>query len=286
MGRQPEFVECIDFQPLIDPVMDMNYTDFNPVRPLNGRGRRSNGQSLVDDMETAPQAKRKTPQDHLIMRQFLEPTTEERTADSEIGSTQMDSLEQLDNTAEQTNSNEILTKNNNTLGTQKQSSISNEVPNPNSPYSSSTSSETESDLFIYIPKFRQKDPKNQLVVRTLNCQFRSQINQLVSEIDTKRQTFCTYCGSQKPTQIVKQCQEARRRLVSYELTTSDEEPNVNTVQKIRKTPGKLIKKRKQAKVRVLVMSCPNLAICMPELTSFVALCCFQKSFERVFSKFS
>jgi PAS domain-containing protein len=56
MGRQPEFIECVDFTPLIDPVSDVNFNDFNPARPLNGRGR---GRAANNDADQAPSAKQK-----------------------------------------------------------------------------------------------------------------------------------------------------------------------------------------------------------------------------------
>jgi hypothetical protein len=55
MGRQPEFIECVDFTPLIDPTADPSFSESN-------NNFRSAG---------APPAKRKPPPVSLIMRRFL-----------------------------------------------------------------------------------------------------------------------------------------------------------------------------------------------------------------------
>lgn len=45
MGRQPEFVDCVDFTPLIEPFTDVNVSEYRPMN--NGK---NHGRQLVSDL--------------------------------------------------------------------------------------------------------------------------------------------------------------------------------------------------------------------------------------------
>ncbi|KAI6215656.1 hypothetical protein M3Y94_00410500 [Aphelenchoides besseyi] len=55
MGRQPEFIECVDFTPLIDPIADVNFAEFNSAN--SSINQRSSAKARND--QQVPQSKQR-----------------------------------------------------------------------------------------------------------------------------------------------------------------------------------------------------------------------------------
>lgn len=190
-GLQPEFVECVDFTPLINPDIDINFSDYNPVHPVCGRrqAKRNGHPDLIEELDSSPQAKRKpNPSSHLIMKQFLPSTstTEERKSSNQI----QFEIEGDD------------------VSHTKLSNID------SSPF-------PENDLFIYIPNFKRGASNDRLTVRILNKQSRTRISRFVKSIDGNIPNVCSYCGAHKPSTNTDSGRVFPRQ-VSYELSDSDD----------------------------------------------------------------
>ncbi|CAD5231503.1 unnamed protein product [Bursaphelenchus xylophilus] len=53
MGKQPEFVDCVDFTPLIEPIIDINYDDYSNMNGMRGHGNdiEIDEDSIYSDLE-------------------------------------------------------------------------------------------------------------------------------------------------------------------------------------------------------------------------------------------
>lgn len=265
MGKQPEFVECVDFTPLIDPVSDVNFNDFNPVRPVNGRGRNGNRrQTDLNDLENAPSTKRKPP---LIMQRFVEPTTSNDTEEVERAQTENERQWEFDVGSESGESlfnDEPLAKNDSIDAPKTKLTTDFKAKSfvcSTNPSTSSSSEDSGQDLMIYIPKFKKKrKSKNvrNLIVRTFGSQF-------LEKEDVELQKYCAYCGAKKPSEVIAKCEEARLsgvrpRLVDYSSSSEDDFVQQRKCRFVKeKQPKSLIKKRigkllKKKRRKVIVTS--------------------------------
>jgi hypothetical protein len=174
MGKQPQFVECVDFRPLIDPIADVNFNDYNPVRSTNSRAvlktrRRGNDQCIdINDSDNAPSAKRKPPQS-LIMKRFMEPMTSHNEKEVQNKTKRQWEFD----IGEESSSSEDSVR----------------VVSQNIQTESTSSTDSDQALVIYIPKFKNKRKKrldsSQIIIRTLKREYRLKLIRRPVKVDKR-----------------------------------------------------------------------------------------------------